>query len=155
MLSFSYRLPRKIFALVFLSAFFIVPSYAFNTVINDSPVVNFKIPVFSEKGYRRWYLQGDKGWYKNEETVEVENMSIKVFSGDQISNLESTILSPNATILPKTNKAFGAEDITVTATDYTLEGQVWTWDGNEKKIYINKNVRLTFNQSLQVVLANE
>lgn len=128
---------------------------ASNNFVPDAPVINFKLPMFNKEGHRTWFLTGDQGIYVSENEVDVLGMKITIFSGDARDLSEATIESPKAVMFINQNKASSDDTIEVTGQTYHLTGKDWTWDGNLKKMSINKNVRVVFEQSMKGLISYE
>lgn len=131
------------------------PIFASNNFIPNAPVINFKLPMWQEEGYRSWFLNGEQGIYVSENEVDILGMKIVIFSGDARELLEATIESPKAIILIHENKASSDDSIGVVGASYHLTGKDWTWDGEQKKMSINKEVNVVFDQSLKGLLTYE
>lgn len=116
--------------------------------IPHAPIINFKLPMFNKEGYQSWHIHGQKGIYVNEEQVDVIGMKLDIFSGNENNLLEATIESPKATIFLYENQAKSKNKINVIGNGYTLSGKNWFWNGKLKKIIINQNVKIVFNESL-------
>ena len=56
-------------------------------MIPNAPVENFRLPMFNEEGYRAWDLRGAKGTYVDGTHVDVVDMKMRVFSGDEESEV--------------------------------------------------------------------
>ncbi len=72
----------------------------------SAPVQNFRLPRFGDNGYTQWVLQGGKGIYDSAEQIRIEEMALRVYSGDERMALEMTMDSPEATLLT-TEKSCG------------------------------------------------
>lgn len=123
--------------------------------IPNAPVINFKLAVFNDEGYRLWAMQGEKGIYANEDKIEVVGMVVDCYSGDERERLEANMNSPQATVLIKEDRAYGDDIISVKGNGYYLEGKNWDWEVKGKKVAIKKDVRVILNQSLEKVLNYE
>lgn len=143
--------------LLVLSMLFIKHPFltASNSFIPNAPVINFKLPMWGKEGYRSWFISGDQGIYVNEDEVDVLGMKISIFSDDPRDILEATIESPKAILLIHKNMARGHDSIEVIGEAYHLTGKDWTWDGVIKKMTINKEVKVIFNQSLKGLMIYE
>lgn len=128
---------------------------ASNNFIPDAPVINFKLPMFGKEGYRSWFLSGNQGIYVNKDQVDVLGMKISIFSDNAHDLLEATIESPKAAMFINENKAIGDDSIEVVGESYHLTGKDWTWDGKLKKMTINKEVKVVFDQSLKGLMTYE
>lgn len=123
--------------------------------VPDAPVIKFKLPMFNKEGFKVWDMQGDKGTYLSDEEVEVETMLLHIFSGDEETVVEATVESPQAMLLIKQDRAYGSEEIEVEGARYYLTGREWEWNGTHKRMTINKDVRVVFEQSLGTLLSYE
>lgn len=126
-----------------------------NSFVPDAPVINFKLPMFAKEGYRSWSVAGNEGVYINQDQVNVAGMTICLYSGDQRELIEALIDSPQADIFINENRATGKDLIEVRGNGYFLVGKNWTWEGTLKKMRINKEVKVQFDQSLKGILDYE
>lgn len=134
-----------ILALLFLTSG-LLPAHG-HLMEPNAPVLDFKLPVFNESGYKAWDLQGHEGLFHTDQTIDVKEMTIQVFSGDEALSLETLIKSPAARINTKTSFAFGEESINITGPNYNISGNSWTWNGDTQQIEIQNNVIVVFNQT--------
>ena len=118
----------------------------------NAPVENFRLPMFNEEGYRSWELQGTKGIYVDGTHVDVIEMNMRVFSGDEANEVQTEITSPDATVLLAENKAIGRNTILISSNDYTITGQNWTWDGDNDSFTIEGDVVVTFFEGIGDIL---
>lgn len=123
--------------------------------IPNAPIINFRLPMFDKQGYQSWYIHGDQGIYVNDEEVDIIGMQLNIFSGDERELLEATIQSPKATILLHENGAKSKNEIQAKGNGYNLSGKDWNWDGKLKKVIINQDVKVIFDQPLTDLLAYE
>ncbi len=118
----------------------------------NAPVVNFLLPMFGPNGYKAWDLRGQKGHYINPEQIEIECLTIKVYSGDAAMSLESVIESPTATVFIRENRACGDQTIVVSGANYSAIGKGWEWDATQRKILLKENVKVVFKEPLTSVI---
>lgn len=116
--------------------------------IPDAPIINFRLPMFNNEGFQAWHVHGEQGIYLSDEQVDIVGMTLTIFSGDEKNLCEATIKSPIASVFLYDNKAQSSDNIEICGDGYTLFGKNWFWDGKSKKIIINQNVKVIFNQSL-------
>lgn len=147
-------LSKKIylFIILFLTPEIFADSKSF---IPDAPIINFKLPMFNQEGYQSWYIQGDEGTYINEKQIDIKGMQLMIFSSDKDECLQTTIESPKASIMLQDNKAKSNNEIQATGEGYRLYGKDWLWNGELKKININKNVKVIFDKPLTEVFTHE
>jgi hypothetical protein len=121
-------------------------------MIPNAPVENFRLPMFNEEGYRSWDLRGAKGTYVDGTHVDVIDMKMRVFSGDEENEVLTEIVSPTATVLIAENKAIGRNTILISNQDYRITGQNWTWEGNTDSFIIEGDVVVTFFEGIGDIL---
>ncbi|OHE71160.1 MAG: hypothetical protein A2007_04625 [Verrucomicrobia bacterium GWC2_42_7] len=141
-LFFCFRRKGFLLSLVFLSTL----TNGYSGAKLDKPIKNFKTLMFNDKGYRSWEISGREGLYINDNLVEIKDMHLQTFHGDQQGTLESTVLSPTATLFVKEHVMQGEKEIKILGQDYSVEGEDWKWNGSQKKFWINKSVKVEFTQ---------
>lgn len=118
----------------------------------NAPVENFRLPMFNDEGYRSWDLRGAKGIYVDGTHVDVIDMKMRVFSGDENNEVLTEITSPTATVLLTENKAIGRNTILISNKDYSITGQNWTWEGSNDSFTIEGDVVVTFFEGIGDIL---
>lgn len=114
----------------------------------NKPIKNFKLPRLADNGYTQWVLQGGKGTYEGAEQVLIEEMGLRVYTGDERMALEMTMDSPEATVLIKENKAYSESTIEIVGSNFKISGVGWTWDGATKEIEVLFDTVVKFTQDL-------
>jgi lipopolysaccharide export system protein LptA len=118
----------------------------------SAPVQNFRLPRFGENGYTQWVLQGGKGIYDSAEQIRIEEMALRVYSGDERMALEMTMDSPEATLLTAENRAVSDGPITIVGANFKVSGVGWTWNGLTKEIEVKFDVVVEFTQGMAGML---
>ena len=121
-------------------------------MVPNAPIIDFKLPLFAENGYKAWEIQGAEGRYLNTNEITVLILTIKTYSGDESVSLESVISSPDAVIDTQTKQANGQSYINVYGQGFRVRGKDWTWDGLNKIITIREKTQVDFDQSLGILL---
>ena len=68
-------------------------------VLPTAPIVDFRLPVFNEQGFRVWELRGSEAIYDHAaQRAEIKGLRLRVFSGDDRELLENTVESPLAIV---------------------------------------------------------
>ncbi len=124
----------------------------FAQIIPDAPVIDFKLPMFGENGYKIWDLQGDEGRYINAGRIDVINLKLRVYSGDESLALDTTIESPKAIMLIRRNRALSNASIRMLGSNYEIMGSDWIWEGSNRTLKVKKNVRVNFQDRLTDIL---
>ncbi|TVR52558.1 MAG: hypothetical protein EA425_04525 [Puniceicoccaceae bacterium] len=118
----------------------------------NAPIENFRLPMFNEAGYRTWDLRGDVGRYLDANRVEVDNMRLRLYSGDEAEMVDTTILSPLAVFFPHETRAAGPGPIEITSLNFQISGTDWEWFGDTQTIRIDEDVRVVFRESVGNIL---
>ncbi|MBT4758017.1 MAG: LPS export ABC transporter periplasmic protein LptC [Opitutae bacterium] len=118
----------------------------------SAPVQNFRLPRFGENGFTQWVLQGGKGIYDSAEQIRIENMALRVYSGDERMALEMTMDSPEATLFTAENRAVSDGPITIVGANFKVSGVGWTWNGLTKQIEVKFDVVVEFTQGMAGML---
>ena len=118
----------------------------------SAPVQNFRLPRFGENGYTQWVLQGGKGIYDSAEQIRIEEMALRVYSGDERMALEMTMDSPEATLLTTESRAVSDGPIEIVGANFKVSGVGWTWNGLTKEIEVKFDVVVEFTQGMAGML---
>lgn len=121
----------------------------------DAPVKNFRFPRFGEDGYTEWVLEGAKGVYDSEAQIRVDEMALRVYSGDERMAREMALDSPEATIRLQENRAFSDEAIEIAGANFTITGKGWEWVGDTKEIVVESDTVVEFTQAIEGGLSKE
>ena len=121
----------------------------------NAPVKNFRFPRFGDNGYTQWVLQGAKGIYDSEEQIRVEEMALRVYSGDERMVKELTLDSPQATLRLQENRAFSEDSIVIIGENFKISGTGWEWIGETKEIVVEADTVVEFSQAISGGLTDE
>lgn len=117
------------------------------------PAKNWVLPIFTAKeGFRSMTLRGSEVRPIGTTRIEVTDLSITVFSGDAAANVETMLLSPAASFLPKEKRASGEKSVRLIRDDIEVTGEGWTYDHDGKKVSLARNVRVVFRAQLNDIL---
>ncbi len=114
----------------------------------SAPVLDFKFPKFADNGFTEWIIEGGKGIYDSDEQIRIEDMALRVYSGDERMVLEMTLDSPEATVRIQENRAFSEGSIVIVGSNFKISGVGWQWDGKTKQIELHFDVLVEFSQNL-------
>jgi lipopolysaccharide export system protein LptC len=121
------------------------------SLTTNSPVVNFRVPTFNGE-YRSWLLRGAEGVYVDDNRLDVVDLNLTVFSGDASNRVESVFLSPSAVALLGESRVRGPGAVRLITDDFEATGEDWQYDHRQKKVSINRNVRVVFHAHLNDIL---
>ncbi len=108
---------------------------------------NFEFPGFGADGYKVWDMQGNFNTTSADNApVDIKNMKLHLYSGGPALALETTIESPQATVLTGQSQARGSDQLDIIGSNNTYEvtGYDWSWDGKSQVILVGRSVRVTF-----------
>ena len=54
-----------------------------NSIVPSAPVKDFRFPQFGENGYTQWVLRGKEGIYDSAKQIRVEEMLLRLYTGDE------------------------------------------------------------------------
>lgn len=117
-----------------------------------APAINWVAPLFTKDNFHSMTLRGAKASFPSNTEVDVEQLSITVFSGDAAKKIETTILSAAATFLPKQEIARGEAGVRVIRDDLEATGTHWVYDHLQKKVSLTGRVRIVFNAEFKHLL---
>lgn len=121
-------------------------------VSSDAPIVNFRLPTFTEAGHRAWLVRGSEAKLISAREIDVNELTMTVFSGDATERIRTMILSPVARLLPEEQVVFGPSSIRVIDDEFEASGEDWRYEHQEKRVSIRKNVRVAFRAQLKSLL---
>lgn len=117
----------------------------------NSPVESFRLPTFTKEGHRAMLLQGSQALVGTNQ-VELQGMTLTIFTGDGSNTVETVILSPQATIQLDRELVQGESTVRVIRDDIEITGQGWSYDHAGKKVSITRNARIVFQAQLPDLL---
>ena len=147
-----------------LAAFF--ATGASTPVIPTAPIIDFRLPVFNEEGFRIWELRGSEALYlPAEQRVEIKGLHLKIYSGDDREIMQNEVESPLAIALINERTVSGPGLIRMTGAErmreFEVRGEDWTYQetlgGPDKKektktVVIRKAVVVTFSEDIGSIL---
>lgn len=121
-------------------------------VLPNAPVVNFRLPMFNPEGFKTWELRGSEGRYVDENLVELSNINLRIYSGDEAGILQTEISSPKAIVEIGNRIIRGPETLRVVGNGYEMFGEDWIYEDSKKSIVVTRNVVVTFDSSVGNIL---
>jgi hypothetical protein len=128
------------------------------SITADAPAEGIKLLQYSDAGYRSSMLRGTKARYVDKNHVDVTDMTLTLFTGDQTNTVDTMLLSPlaRASLEDKEMTVHGDGTVRLIRTDdFEVTGEQWTFNGSgakKKKLFINKNVHVIIHAELQDLL---
>lgn len=135
-------------------------------IIPTAPIVDFRLPVFNEEGFRVWELRGSEAIYDPKaQRAEIKGLRLRVFSGDDRNLVENTVESPLAIVLVNERSISGPGLIHLVGAErgreFEVRGEDWTYQETlpgpdnpqkVKSVVIRKNVVVTFSEDIGNIL---
>jgi hypothetical protein len=142
------------FLLVLLAA---LPAMAENSPRNSSPapIINFSLPTFTiPDGYRSWLVRGSEAWMTGPDLIDVNGLTLTIFSGDASNRIDTMLLSPAARVLPTEQIITGNSTLRVINLHDGFEatGENWRCTLKEKTVTLARNVRVVLNAEFKNLL---
>jgi hypothetical protein len=118
----------------------------------DRPVINFRLPIFTPEGHRKWLVRGSEARYQKEGLVDITGLNLSIFTGLADGKVDTLVLSPSAQIHPTEEIARGNDTIRVVNDRFEATGSDWVLSLRDKKVSIGKNVRVVLHTQLKDIL---
>ena len=117
----------------------------------DTPIQNFRFPVFGEDGYKIWELRGAEGRYLSDTVSLILGLDLKTYTGGAEMVLEHRLRSPRALINFEHTTAEGDSSLFVTGPGFEIQGSQWSWDGEAHRMVIAGGARVIFSDSVNIL----
>jgi hypothetical protein len=146
--------PLRLLSSLLLAAALAAPAAAqvSTRVSSDAPIVNFRLPTFTDDGFRAWLVRGSEARLISAREIDVSELTMTVFSGDAAERVTTMILSPAARLLPEQQVVHGPGALRVIDDEFEATGEQWRYDHREKRVSIGRNVRVAFRAQLKDLL---
>jgi len=113
---------------------------------------NWSVPLFSPQGFRTMTMGGSEMRPIDDNRIDVVDMNILVFSGDAAARVDTIIRSPFATFLHAESIARGSGPVSLIRDDLEVAGEDWTYFELEKRVLLNRHVRVKFQAAMPDIL---
>ena len=122
-------------------------------VSTDKPIINFRLPAFTADGYRSWLVRGSEARFSAKNQIGIRELTLSIFPGKADNEkVETLILSPTAVVRPDESLVTGPGTIRVINDSFEASGTDWRYAHKDKRVSINKNVRVTFRAEMKDIL---
>ena len=119
--------------------------------ITDS-VNQFRYPKFSDNGFIEWVLEGHSGTY-NQSEISIENLKLRIYSGDQLARSLSNITGDNCIFDSDTQIAKSNDSILIKGSGFDLSGYEWTYDLSKEIIFLDADASVRFSQNIDSIFS--
>lgn len=125
-----------------------------SSITPNGPVANFKLPVLNDQGLRTSLLRGTEARYISATQIDLVEMQYSTFLEDGSNKVDTTLLAPTASVSIVDNKVrvHGEEGVRLVRSDLDVIGTRWTYDHAQRKITLEKDVRVVFRTELKDIL---
>jgi lipopolysaccharide export system protein LptC len=121
-------------------------------IATDKPIVNFRLPDFTPEGHRSWLVRGTEARYANDGLVDIKELNLAIFTGRADEKVETLILSPAAQVRLTDRIVSGPDSIRIINDRFEATGSEWSYDHQQKRVSIARNVRVILNTQLNDIL---
>ncbi len=126
--------------------------HAADPLVTDKPIINFRLPEFTQEGNRAWLVRGSEAQLVTHGQVNIKGLNLSIFTGQPDGKVETLILSPAATVRYPDMVAQGKDSIRVVNDRFEATGTTWNYSHKEKKVSIAGNVRVILHTELKDIL---
>ena len=117
-----------------------------------APAKNWVLPLFTKEGYHSMTLRGAEVHPVSSDQIDVVDLNISIFVGDDSARVRTILLSPAASFFPRENRASGAESVRLIRDDGEITGEDWTFDQAGEKVSIRRHAHVAFKEQLTDML---
>lgn len=121
-------------------------------ITTQTPIKNFSLPSFNEKGFRTFLIRGREAVMLSANEARLDDMVLTLFSGDSDARVETVFVSPSAHVLVEQRVVFGEDSVRVVNDDFELLGTDWRYDDTKGTILISKQARIVFRTELKDII---
>ena len=97
-------------------------------------------------------LRGSEAHSVGSDRIYITDLSITAFSGDAAARVETVLLSPVASFFPDARRATGEKSVRFIRDDMEVTGERWSFAHVEKRVLIDRNVRVVLHLPLHAIL---
>jgi len=134
----------------FLTAFFLFPQGLFvnSQILLDSPIEGVRLTMFSDEGYKLWFLRGQSATYLEAGSVAMSDLDLEVFNESETPTREMHILGSNAIYKSNDRTVSGDGGVFVNGGFYLVEGESWDYSQENKTIKVASNVKVLIDYEI-------
>ena len=121
----------------------------------NAPVKKFRLPSFNDQGFRTSLLEGETATMISPTQIDMKEMHLTLFTGDEKGSVDTTLLAPLATVrILEQNKILveGKSSVRLVRSDLDVSGEDWAYRHSDKHLAIRKNVRVVVHAELNDIL---
>jgi hypothetical protein len=148
-------MPRVFWIICTFSALLIAaPGRLAGQAVANTPLHNFRMPLFNEFGHRVWDLRATslRQLGENVERIELTSVHLRLLAGDPDGTLEAELFAPQAVVDHAARTVSGRGQLHVIGRNVELFGDDWICHADAKSIVIERAVVVTFSSDLGNIL---
>lgn len=147
------RPPFQLFARAILAlACAAAPALAAPQVTATAPVKNFRLPTFTDAGFRDIMLVAGEARLPDPARIDVVELELTLFTGAADEQIDAMLAAPSATFFPRKHLAVGSDTVRVERIDLTLTGADWRYDHAARKVLIKRDAHVIFRSAIGDIL---
>lgn len=141
---------------VFFFSFFLLPLLNAadldpSVFVENAKIKHFKLPVFSNNGYKKFDFYGEEGVLQNS-NMKISNMKLSIFDTSAPDSLEILMISSLANLNVKTHCVQSDSPLTVQGRQFDLTGRSWSWNSQDNTLLVKDHVKIIFKLDLSSLL---
>ncbi len=118
----------------------------------SAPVKNFRLPTFTDEGFRRTMLRAGEARLPDPARIELVEMELTLFTGLSDEGIDSMLAAPAATFLPEKLFASGPSTVRLERLDLTVTGADWSYDHPARRLVINRDAHVILRAPIGDIL---
>lgn len=136
----------------FWTALFLAATGLWAPPLSDAPLINFRLPIFNEYGYRVWDLAAAEVRTLENDRFELSNVHLRMLAGDEAGTVDGELFAPSAVCDQAQRTISGEGQLHVIHQGAELFGEDWHYDGKTKTMVIEHHVTVSFAGDLGNIL---
>jgi hypothetical protein len=121
-------------------------------ILPDAPIEGVRVTMFSEEGFRLWNLKGGSATYGDNGIVEMTDMDLQIYQGEQGKDIDMHIVGAEAVYQSADRAVSGEGGVFVDGEFYEIEGENWNYSQDDRVVQVEKNVKVVIEYQLEAFL---
>ena len=121
-------------------------------ILPDAPIEGIQVTMFSDEGYKVWNLKGSSALYQEDGGVEVQELDLEIYQGNDGKEVDMHILSAEAFYASDDRTVAGEGGVFVDGDFYDIEGEEWNYSQDERIVHVTSNVKVVIEYEMDAFL---
>ena len=121
-------------------------------ILPDAPIEGVRVTMFSDEGFRLWNLKGSSATYGDNGIVEMTNLDLQIYQGEQGKDVDMRIQGAEAVYQSTDRAVAGDGGVIVDGEFYEIEGESWNYSQDDRIVHVHKNVKVVIDYELEAFL---